>query len=133
MKKIILSLLSVFCIMSCTMGTTLAAQRLNNAEPYGNEIFTVSQDFGIGEIGYVTCKVKVNYNVQGRYYKVSNVSVTPHFAAECITYKIVGTPTSNPKSGEKITGGYVNVTFKYSNGLFGTFERHWTKTCKVKI
>lgn len=83
-----------------------------------------------GQMGSVTCTVKVEYNIQAKTYKLTSVTCTPHFSPSQPLLVMMGTPTSDPKKGEFFPGNGVYVNFEF--GIWGTASR-WKKQCYVKI
>ena len=119
-KKILLCLVCMFiCIISLVTTTQVRALD-NQATPYANiERYTVKEDVGLNKnginMGYVTCKVVVEYSSLGPGYTVISATCEPHFS---IAY------------GKKITGDSVKVSFNVREMTSGTM---WSYDCRIRI
>ena len=104
---VVISLLCVFCFPINAVNAL--TNYTENKENRSIETLTITADQGLGgDMGYVTCKVIVNYNIQARTYKVAGVTVTPHFSSSQPLLTMIGNPTTTPDSGGLITNGYVS-------------------------
>ncbi len=136
LKKTFVSLITVLSMfLSCSFINCSFAADISNsgdAEIQSIEVLTCTADKGLDNYGYVTCTVKINYNIQAKTYKVSSCTVTPHF--NLVNYPLlylIGSPTTSPASGEKVTGGYVTVYFNY--GMRAPIGTKWGASCKVYL
>lgn len=101
-------------------------------EPYALiETYTKSADKNLGgEMGSVTCTVKVEYNTQTKTHKLVSVTCTPHFSPSQPLLVMIGSPRSDPEKGKVITNAFVKVIFDF--GIWGTSNR-WTKDCLIYV
>ena len=112
-KKILLCLVCMFiCIISLVTTTQVRALD-NQATPYANiERYTVKEDVGLNKnginMGYVTCKVVVEYSSLGPSYTVISATCEPHFSI-AYPFLTIGGVKSDPAVGKKITGDSVKV------------------------
>ena len=126
---VVISLLCAFCFPINAVNAL--TNYTENKENRSIETLTITADQGLGgDMGYVTCKVIVNYNIQARTYKVAGVTVTPHFSSRQPLLTMIGNPTTTPDSGGLITNGYVTVHYKF--GIMFT-DYKWSKSCKVYL
>ena len=133
-KKILLCLVCMFiCIISLVTTTQVRALD-NQATPYANiERYTVKEDVGLNKnginMGYVTCKVVVEYSSLGPSYTVISATCEPHFS---IAYPLltIGGVKSDPAVGKKITGDSVKVSFNVREMTSGTM---WSYDCRIRI
>lgn len=128
-KKIFMWTLSLSMLLMCSFVTVQAKN--DYVQNYSIETYTVTQDKGIGDYGYVTCTVKIDHNIQSGTNRVASVSVTPHFNSAWPLLMMVGTPSSTPASGEYVSkGGYVTVHFQYGMRFIGPT---WSDSCQINI
>ncbi len=120
---VLLSLLLVFSTM--TYPVFAIKDDSNLVEPLAYEEYTKTQDFGMGDTGYVTCTIKVRYDLNSGNYTLRSANVAEHFSVTLPLYHLTGTITTNLSiNGVIPSNGKVYVTFRYSNGLGNT----WSKT-----
>lgn len=68
---VVISLLCAFCFPINAVNAL--TNYTENKENRSIETLTITADQGLGgDMGYVTCKVIVNYNIQARTYKVAS-------------------------------------------------------------
>ena len=119
-KKILLCLVCMFiCIISLVTTTQVRALD-NQATPYANN--------GIN-MGYVTCKVVVEYSSLGPGYTVISATCEPHFSI-AYPFLTIGGVKSDPAVGKKITGDSVKVSFNVREMTSGTM---WSYDCRIRI
>ncbi len=103
-KKILLCLVCMFiCIISLVTTTQVRALD-NQATPYANiERYTVKEDVGLNKnginMGYVTCKVVVEYSSLGPGYTVISATCEPHFSI-AYPFLTIGGVKSDPAVGK---------------------------------
>ncbi len=139
MKKISLKKLSLclICMFVCIISlfTITKVQGLENkVMPSANiERYTVTEDVGLDKngvnMGYVTCKVVIEYSSLGPSYTVISVACDPHFSA-VYPFLTIGGIKSNPAVGKKITGDSVEVLFNIREMTSGTM---WSYNCRIRI
>ena len=133
-KKILLCLVCMFsCIISLVTTTQVRALD-NQATPYANiERYTVKEDVGLNKnginMGYVTCKVVVEYSSLGPGYTVISATCEPHFSI-AYPFLTIGGVKSDPAVGKKITGDSVKVSFNVREMTSGTM---WSYDCRIRI
>lgn len=133
-KKILLCLVCMFiCIISLVTTTQVRALD-NQATPYANiERYTVKEDVGLNKnginMGYVTCKVVVEYSSLGPGYTVISATCEPHFSI-AYPFLTIGGFKSDPAVGKKITGDSVKVSFNVREMTSGTM---WSYDCRIRI
>lgn len=124
-----LSLLFLFCL-PIKVVNAYSENEIENIEPKWVEQMTFTADQGLGgDMGYVTCKAVVNYNHSTKTYTLVSVSVTPHFSASQPLLTMIGTPTSTPSAGSKVTN-YVTVHYKFGIMFTGN---EWSKSCTIYL
>ena len=133
-KKILLCLVCMFiCIISLVTTTQVRALD-NQATPYANiERYTVKEDVGLNKnginMGYVTCKVVVEYSSLGPGYTVISATCEPHFSI-AYPFLTIGGVKSDTAVGKKITGDSVKVSFNVREMTSGTM---WSYDCRIRI
>lgn len=128
-------LAAIFTVMSLLFAYVVPVNvnaKSKGIEPYAvieTLIRSANKELG-GEMGSVTCTVRVEYNIQAKTYKLVGVTCTPHFSPSQPLLVMMGTPKSEPAKGQYFAGNGVTVRFDF--GIWGTSNR-WTKECYVKI
>ena len=97
------------------------------------ERYTVKEDVGLNKnginMGYVTCKVVVEYSSLGPSYTVISATCEPHFSI-AYPFLTIGGVKSDPAVGKKITGDSVKVSFNVREMTSGTM---WSYDCRIRI
>lgn len=119
LKKVSVSLLCLgmmICTLSIVPNVYASGELI---EPYATEVCTVTKDVGLGDHGYVTITITMNYITNTKKYILAGVDITSHFSGAYPLARLSGTITTDPKINKEITRKYVNVSFTYMLN-FGT-------------
>lgn len=128
-KSLMKFMLSIICFMTAIFATTAPILAME-VQPYSIETLTYTGTISLEQYGHVNYTLKIDRNIQARTSRVVGLSLKPYFDSRWPLLMMVGTPTTNPASGQLVTNGYVRISFQYGMRWIGTV---WSKNYDVRI